>query len=313
MTPATADRPPIVVTGGSGFVGCRLLAALAERGGRQLVCFDREPERLRRRGDWPSTWHAERIDIADPASAAAMASTMPRGAVVVHLAAATGNVAPSAMRSTNVEGTRRVVAAARESGASHLVFASSIAAGFRNRRWYHYAESKREGERIVSGSGVPFSIVRPTMVFGRGSPIEEALTRLAVGGAPIVLGSGAVKTQPVHVDDVVVMLVALVDSSPAGAVLEVGGADRLDMRELMGRIRVGHGLPPRSVIGIPLGIPRLVLGTVEPVLRRVLPVTAGQLAAFVNDSDAAPSERVAALMPAPRGILDMLSRDAGRD
>jgi hypothetical protein len=41
-------------------------------------------------------------------------------------------------------------------------------------------------------------------------------------------------------------------------------------------------------------------------------VTAGQLAAFVNDSDAAPNERVTALMPAPRGIEAMLSRDVAR-
>ena len=300
-----ASLPPLVITGASGFIGGRVLHALAERGATKVTALARDPSRLIRHTEWRPEWRAVQCDLA---SAAVPADAIPPDAVLLHLAASTGKMSPADMSTVNVQGTARVVDAARAASARHLIFVSSIAAGFADQRWYHYARAKRAAEQLVSASGLPYSIVRPTMVFGPGSAIETALTGLATGGAPIVLGTGTVRVQPVHVDDVAALLLALVAGAPVGAApLEVGGGERLTLRELLARIRSFRALAPRTPLSIPLGAVRLALGVVEPVVLPLLPVTAGQLAAFVNHSDAAPSDIVVRLLPAPRRIDAMLT------
>lgn len=304
---ATAVLPPLVITGANGFVGRQLLATLASRGVDEVVALARNGESLEALPYWRRAWRAVSCDLTrDVVPTVEIA----RGATVLHLAAGTGKLAPSVMTAVNIEGTRRVLQAARAAHAAHVIYVSSIAAAFRDRRWYPYAESKREAERLVAAGGVPFSVVRPTIVFGRGSAVGTALQGLATGRPPIVLGTGRVRVQPVHVDDVVTLLLALAGGAPEGGdALEVGGGDRLTMTALLATIREALHLPPRRVVPIPLGALRFALGTVEPILRPVLPVTAGQLAAFVNDSTAARSASVERLLPSPMGVREMMERD----
>lgn len=306
MSP-TAALPPLVITGANGFVGRHLLATLASRGVGEVVALARNGASLEALPFWRPAWRAVSCDLTrDVVPTVEIA----RGATVLHLAAGTGKLASSTMRAVNVEGTRRVLQAARAAHAAHVVYVSSIAAGFRDRRWYPYAESKREAERLMSAGGVPFSIVRPTIVFGPGSAVGAALQGLATGRAPLVLGNGRVRVQPVHVDDIVTALLALAAGEPSGGdPLEIGGADRLTMTALLAAIRQALQLPPRRVIPVPLGTLRFALGSVEPILRPFLPVTAGQLAAFVNDSTAARNATVDALLPSPMGVREMMERD----
>lgn len=308
--------PPLVVTGASGFVGRRLVVALRDRAmgaagvaaasaPREVTLVVRAPASLAPLGVLPSHWRIVRADLsAGPLPSGAI----PQGSVIVHLAAATGRITPTALRAVNVEGTRRLAEGARAAGALHLIFVSSIAASFANRRWYHYAEAKLAGERVVAECGVPFTIVRPTMVFGSGSPVQEGLERIATGGVPLVPGRGAVHVQPIVVDDLVDFLVALAEAPPpSGATVEVGGGERCTMRELLARMRAARGLGPRTPWSVPLTPVRLALALAESVLGPRLPVTAGQLASFVNDSVAAPNELVRLRLPHPRPLTAELS------
>lgn len=302
-----------MVTGASGFVGRALVGLLRDRvasGGsaRPVTLVVRDLATLRPMGTLPPGWSVVRADLA---AAPFPADTVSPGSAVLHLAAATGRLSRAAMCNVNVEGTRRVAEAARLAGASHFVFVSSVAAGFRNRRWYHYAEAKRAAERLVSDCGVPFTIVRPTMVFGPGSPVQEGLQRIASGGLPLVPGTGGVLVQPIHVEDLAAFLIALADgASPTGGIVDVGGGDRCTMRALLGQMRAADGRPPRRLWPVPLSPIRLSLAATEAILGPRLPVTAGQLASFVNDSVAAPNEFVGRLLPHPRGLAAMLA-DAG--
>jgi len=194
----TGTIPPVVLTGATGFVGRRVLHELSRCGALSVSALARNSASLTSSADWHPEWRAVPCDLSREEIPPGVITP---GCVVLHLAAATGKAAPSAMRAVNVDGTRRLVKAAREGGASHVIFVSSIAASFRDQRWYHYAHAKLEGEALVREGGVPCSIVRPAMIFGEGSPIQAALAGLATGGAPIVMGSGQVQVQPIHVDD----------------------------------------------------------------------------------------------------------------
>lgn len=310
MAATPSPLPPLVITGASGFVGRRLVQLARERApDRQLVLLLRDPASLGAAEPLPPTWRVEAADLAADLAAGDMrAPLIPRGAVVLHLAAATGRLPAAVMRRVNVEGTRRLLEAARAGGASHLIFVSSTAAGFTDRRWYPYAEAKREGEALVRASGIPNTIVRPTMVFGEGSPVQQGLEQLAVGGAPIVLGRGDVQLQPVHVDDLAHFLLALaLDPEPSDAPVDVGGATRASMRQVLAAMRAARALPARRLLSVPLAPLRPALALAERMLGPRLPVTAGQLASFVNDSVAAPHPLTARLLPAPRPLPAMLA------
>ncbi|HEX4936932.1 MAG TPA: NAD(P)-dependent oxidoreductase, partial [Gemmatimonadaceae bacterium] len=296
--------PPVVLTGATGFVGRRVLHELSRLGAASVHAVARNPVALPATEAWRPEWRATACDLSrEPLPAGVITP----GCVVLHLAAATGKATPREMRAVNVDGTRRVLDAAKAGGAAHVVFVSSIAASFGDQRWYHYAHAKRDAEGLVAASGLPCSIVRPTMIFGSGSPIQAALGGLAAGAAPIVLGSGRVRVQPIHVDDLAAFLVALAGDAPAGASpMEVGGGECVTMRDLLARLRSARGLPPRTPRSIPLGVVRSLLGAVERVVGTALPVTAGQLASFVNDSSAEPHPVVSRLLPSPRALAAML-------
>lgn len=304
-----ASLPPLVLTGANGFVGRRVVDLVRDEHSRsassprEVTLIVRDPASMTRE-PIPASWRIVTCDLARESPAA---GAIPAASVVVHLAAATGRLTPTVMREVNVGGTRRLVDACVAAGAAHVVFVSSIAAAFDDRRWYHYAEAKRDAEQVVALSGLPNTIVRPTMVFGPCSPVQRGLEQLACGGAPIVLGTGRVEVQPIHVDDLAHFLLALSENPPhESSVLEVGGPIRLTMRALLARMRQAHALPPRTPWSVPLAIPRQLLALAERVLGTRLPVTAGQLASFVNDSTAQPSALVDRYMRSARTLGDML-------
>jgi len=222
---------------------------------------------------------------------------------VLHLAAVTGKQKPEEYFRVNTEGTRVLLAAAKEAGAASFLYVSSIAAKFQNRFPYPYAESKRRAENLVRAGGVPWTIVRPTMIFGPGSPVQQGLKGLAMLPVIPLFGDGRVLVQPVFVDDVAGVIAGV---RPGGQTIEVGGPEVVTMEQLLLRMRQAAGITNRRLLHLPLGPIAACLAAVEPLLRPVMPVTAGQLASFANAGIAEPDPFVTARHASMRGIEAML-------
>lgn len=295
--------PPLVVTGASGFVGRALLRRIAESWpATDVLALVRAPEALQRESWWQSGWVARAWDP----TRGVQSGPWRDGAVVIHLAAATGAATTAEMFAVNLDGTVAALEAAHRAECRHFVFVSSIAAGYQDQRWYPYAQAKREAERRVEGGSVPWTILRPTFVFGAGSSVQRSLMRLA--RLPVIPGAGQVHTQPIHVDDLVDALLGLLRVAPLRQVADVGGPQSLRMRALLDLMAHGDASQPKWRLHLPLTILRPLLAVAERIAPR-LPVTAGQFAAFVNDS------RVRNPLPeklfAPRITLtDMVRSDA---
>lgn len=290
MATGNLKRGPIFVTGATGFIGRPTVAALSLGGLRDIRCLVRNPGSV---AAAPGVV-VVRGELEDPAP---WASSLRGVDTVLHLAAKTGPGVESEFLRANVEGTRALLEASRAAGVRRFLFVSSIVTRYGERRAYHYAESKTRAERLVGDSGLSFRIVRPTMVLGQGAKVWRNLS--ALGGLPgpfiPVPGGGGIRVQPVWVDDVVSVLLDLVDEADgADRALDLGGPTVVSMADMLRRIHRAVRRRDASVIAVPIRPLIRLLAAFEAATGRVLPVSAGQFAAFVNDSIATPDPLVAA-------------------
>lgn len=190
-------RPLLAVTGGTGFVG---QAVLDEAGRRDLAvqALARREQDLREGVVW------ERGDLHD---AGALARLVQGADAVLHIAGVVNTPDPAGFHSGNVQGTERVVDAARAAGVKRLVFVSSLSA--REPGLSAYGRSKRHAEEVVQTSGLDWTIVRPPAIYGPRDREMLDLFKAARWGVVPMPPSG--RASMVHVDDLASLLLALVD------------------------------------------------------------------------------------------------------
>jgi NADH dehydrogenase len=292
----------LFVTGGTGYIGSRLLRRLDPGRYHRVVCLHRAPAQSDGRLE-----HV-RADLLDPAS---YASALAGCDTVLHMAAVTGKSRPEEYFRVNREGTKALLGECHRAGVKRIIYVSSIAAKFRDQRRYYYAQSKRQAEEAVAASGLRYTIVRPTMVMGEGAPVLQALARLA--GAPVlpIFGNGRALVQPVSVNDLVACLEGILSSDDVDRrTIEIGGPQVLSVEELLVRIRRGMGRREGPVLHLPAGLIAAALGMAEKALLPLLPFTAGQIASFINDGSAAADERVARWQSRMENVDRMLASTA---
>jgi nucleoside-diphosphate-sugar epimerase len=267
----------IFLTGGTGYLGRRVCEALRQHHHIQLLTRSARavPEGV-------TAVVADLLDADAYRHALAMCDT------VIHVAAATGRTAPREHNRVNAEGTGRLVAECHRAGVRRMLFTSTIAVTFPDTTAYDYAQSKIRAEAAVRASDLRFTIVRPTIILGRGSANLAAFDRLA--GLPIipVFGNGRSRVQPILGDDLAAFIAEIVERDRFdGETLEFGGPVVLTVEELLQAIRRARTGSSGRTFHLPL---RLTLASLRAVrslgLEALLPVSAGQLSVFRFDSTA---------------------------
>jgi nucleoside-diphosphate-sugar epimerase len=274
----------LFITGGTGFVGSHFLRSLDPLEYPRIVCLTRTR---------PAS-AAKNVEFlqGDLLERGGYARALSECDAVVHLAAATGKCPPETYFQVNLEGARALVDECRRAGTKRFLYVSTIAAKFSNTSHYYYAQSKRQAEEVVAASGLPYTIARPTMVMGPGSPVLNGLSKLANLPVIPIFGNGRALVQPVAVNDLAVCLREILDDTGlVNRTIEIGGPQVLTMQELLMKIRRQGGRP--QVLHLPAGLVSAGVSVLEKFLLPVLPFTAGQIASFVNDGTAAQDPRLA--------------------
>lgn len=264
----------ILVTGGSGFIGRRLVARLADSGTALRVLA-----RGQRQAELP-----EGIDIAtgDVASGDGLAEEMSGVEKVAHLVAIIRESGGQTFEGVIHRGTEKVVEAAKLAGVKKVVYVSAI--GAREERQYPYLHAKWAAERVVFFSGLNHTILRPSIVFGEGDEFINALAGL-VRWNPIVpvAGDGKAKFQPIWVEDLVTCIVAcLDDETHSGQTIEIGGPEHLTYDEMLDIVKAALG-KSRLKAHVPLAIMKPMAQVMEWLLPRP-PVTREQLKMLALDN-----------------------------
>jgi len=224
------------VTGGSGFLGGSVIPTLIAAGHEPtaLARTAVAAERVAALGATPITG-----DLDDPASvdAAFMAS----GAeALVNLASLGFGHAPT------------IVAAAEEAGVRRAVFVSTTS--IFTRLATTSKTVRVAAEDTIRASGLEWTIIRPTMIYG--TPADRNMARLldAVRRLPVVPlpGGGTGLQQPVHVDDLTAAIVAALDRPTAAKrAYDVAGPDALTFRTVVEEAGVAVDRRPK-LIPVPL-------------------------------------------------------------
>ena len=129
----------------------------------------------------------------------------------------------------------------------------------------------------MTGSGLPYTILRPSVIFGEGDEFLTALAGLVrLGPVTPVIGGGRNRMQPVAVEDVARCVAASVGNSLLkGKTLSLGGPHRLSYNDLMEEVALAMGRRLRR-----LHIPTALAWPAVAVLQNLLPrppVTTAQL------------------------------------
>jgi NADH dehydrogenase len=234
---------------------------------------------------------------------------------VIHLAAATGASGNAQLEAVNIRGTAALLQACLEHNVRRFIYMSSIAANCTETGDYPYGASKQRAEALVRESGLPYVIVRPTIVLGEKAANWPMLRKLA--GLPVVplIGGGTARVQPVDVADVAAGIRAIVDSPDIrNTAIDLGGPEVLSFAEFLRRIRAASGKDKFPHLRIPVWPLRLLLKTLAAVFGARLPVSPGQLAPFTTDGVAMPhplTDRLRAQMRPLDELLRSLVDDSG--
>jgi NADH dehydrogenase len=300
-----SDARRIFVTGVTGVVGRALLARLAgdkRSAGKNMpavVALSRNVSAFPEPGV-----KAVLGKLSDPSG---WARELEGASEVVHMAALTGKARPAEFVRANEDGTRTLVEQCKKAGVRRFLYVSSIAACYPEHRAYPYGSSKLAAEQIVRESGLAWTIVRPTIVLSRRSKVWHSLEGLA--GLPVVplFGSGDVRIQPIHADDLAECLTDwLEDGTLDRGTYDLGGPEVLTFREFLGRVHRRKRGGEARFVRLPVKAAIAVLSRLEPLMLPLLPMTAGQLYSFVYDSTAAPNPLAARHAASQKNVETML-------
>lgn len=292
------DAGHILLAGGTGYVGGRLVRVLEETG-RPLRCLARKPEFMRPRVS--ASTEVVGGDVLEMSSLDEAMKDVHTAYYLVHSMAAGGG-----FEERDRLGAENFARAARENGVKRIVYLGGL--GVSGELSSHLASRQEVGE-ILRGSGVPTIEFRASIIIGSGS-LSFEMVRALVEKLPVMITPRWVRSraQPVSVEDVISYLTKALDLQDDNSyIFEIGGADQVSYKGIMREYAHQRGLR-RIMVPVPVITPwlsSLWLGLVTPVYSRV----GRQLIEGVrNDTVVRDDLAVRVLDLRPRGIQEAIAR-----
>jgi nucleoside-diphosphate-sugar epimerase len=279
------DHPRFLVTGGTGFIGRRLVLRLIEDfGPESIVCLTKAPVTLLEAKAVESYRGAGvRLIEGNLLNEPVSTQPAPRVDVVFHLAANIDTDAPEDALRVNDEGSTRLLDWLRPvSRGVRIVYASSVAVHDRDHNpngpisenspfvpRTAYGRTKLEGERIISthaaADGYTWTTLRLPTVYGPGQKPDglfDKLIAMASSGALLGRLDWPGRTSIIHVDDAAAAMVEMgLRGETAGEIYCIASDESPTVGELARRIGgfVGHPVEP-------IGIPRPLLAMLRAIV-----------------------------------------------
>ncbi len=244
----------ILVAGGTGFVGSGIVRELARRGRRVAVLTRSASQAKRfpgieveyREGDvnWPESLAAAMQGV----EAVVGCQQFPNSPIEDPGRGYT-------FEKVDAEGTENLVRAAKAAGAGRYVYLSGAGAAPEGRHWFR---AKWRAETAVRESGLTYTILRPSWVYG---PEDKSLNKFLgmsrfLPFVPLIGNAGKQRMQPVFIDDVGRAVAESLDNpAAANQLFDVGGPDVMSMTDVV-----------RTALQV-AGRRRLLLSSPKPLMK----------------------------------------------
>lgn len=217
-----------MVTGGTGFIGRNLVRSLVETGNQVRILL--RPSK--RSPKLPKGIPVE-VAVSSLSDERGLRASMKGINTVFHLASAEREGARGDLNGVDVQGTAAISRSARDAGIERLIFISHHGADRISA--FPALRAKGIAEGWVSGSGVPYTIIRTDAVFGAGDqftlPIYQLLRQFLFFAMP---GDGTTQLQPLFVDDLVHCLLMVLDNDHwINRIISLGGGELVSYKEVV--------------------------------------------------------------------------------
>jgi nucleoside-diphosphate-sugar epimerase len=306
----------IVVIGGSGFIGGRLVSRLAEEG-HDVSIADKVKSRA----------HPERSILCDVRDPDAVRRAVAGRDVIFNLAAEhADDVRPiSLYDEVNVDGAGVVCKAAAEAGIRRIVFTSSVAIyGFATeelhedsptRPFNDYGRTKLAAEKVYDAwyggePGRTLVVMRPTVVFGEGNRgnVYNLIRQLA-SGLFVMVGDGTNRKSMAYVENVAACLVWALGLSPGRHVFNYADKPDFDMNALVRLVRGALGKSAAPPLRLPMAVGLAggrVFDAVAALTGKKLPISTVRVQKFTANTRISADKLRSMGFVAPRSIEDGL-------
>ncbi|HMH25419.1 MAG TPA: NAD(P)H-binding protein [Gemmatimonadaceae bacterium] len=260
--PLSADKKkPVLVTGAAGLVGIHTCRELSKKGW-QVRALVRDPAKAAMAlGQLPVEFR-----VGDVRDASTLRSSLSGCGAVVHLAAIAIEKKGESYRESNTAATERLISAARAETVQRVIFMSQNGADSRSP--YPFLRSKGVAQDSIKTSGLNWTILRPSVIFGPEDQFVNVLGRL-IKLTPKVFplpGGGSARFQPIAVDDVArVIRMALERKDTVHQSYDLGGAIPLTLLQMTERILTAMGTH-RKIVPVPVKALRPVIALAQRLL-----------------------------------------------
>jgi NADH dehydrogenase len=285
----------IFLTGATGFVGRHMLQRLVAEG-HSVRALVRGPTRLGGPNQSGVEWL--RGDVVEGTG---LDTGMQGCEAVIHLVGIIVEKGTNTFERVHHLGTRNVVEAAKRAGIRRFIHMSAL--GVRADGVAEYQITKWRGEEEVRSSGIPFCILRPSLIFGPGDGFVTQMIQ-TMRTAPLfrpVPGSGSPRFRPIFIDDVTACFArALTAEAATNQTIDLGGADELTLNQVLAEIARCAGVR-KPAIHIPMPLMFAGAFLLQSILKNP-PVTADQLR-MLREGSTCEIERMTRILGVrPRGF-----------
>ncbi len=219
----------ILVTGGTGFIGGRLVQQLVSSGYPVRTLL--KPSKLSPNLPKGISVEATVCSLSDTRGLGAALKDIE---MVFHLAGTERQATNADLNGVDILGTKNLMEAARLSKVERVFYLSYLGADQNSA--YPVLKAKAIAEKFVEKSGVPYTIFRCANVYGPGDQFLVSLAKLLKRspGFFIMPGNGLSALQPLWIDDLIAAIqVAMQDENSLNETLEIGGGEIYTFREIV--------------------------------------------------------------------------------
>ncbi|NQX89543.1 MAG: NAD(P)-dependent oxidoreductase [Halioglobus sp.] len=272
----SVENLKIVLTGGAGLVGQNLIVRLRERGCRDLCILDKSAHNLAIARDLHPGIRAVETDLSRPGR---WQDVFSDADIVITLHAQISSLAPEEFYRNNVTATENVLAAVPSS--AYLIHVSSSV--IESEADDHYTATKQRQEELVVASGLRYTVLRPTLMFGWFDRKHLGWLSRFMSITPVfpIPGDGEYLRQPLYAGNFSEIIIACMEKQPPPQVYNISGKEKILFIDIICAIKAAKG--SRCIL---LKLPYrffYFLLTVYAVFDRDPPFTTSQLEALVID------------------------------